>query len=469
MNTNLTLMPAGIIEKTFNVAKTIALFLTFSTVIFSCKKEEFNPVQQHAYNNNLIMSPIGGQPNVILILADDIGYEVPTYTGGRSYSTPNLDALAQGNLQFTRFHATPLCSPSRVELLSGKYNFRNYTDWGQYNTDVPTIANLMKNAGYATCVAGKWQLNGGDSSIKKMGFDNYRVYLPYTDANEKSEDWYRYKNPHIYQNGTDLPADSTRGKYADDMFVDYISNFINNNQSKPFFVYFPFSLCHYPFVPTPDDPEYATWTPESRKWDVKYYPSMVQYLDKKVGQLLDKVNSVGLAQNTIIIFVSDNGTPKQITSLYDDQTIPGGKNSTNEYGTKVPCIVKWPGVIPAGTVSDRLTDLTDIMPTLADIAGMQIPQSFGTTDGSSFYPTLEGSSVNMRQTIYTYFKPHLPNKPKGWAQTETYKLYDSSNYNKFFNIIADPYEKMPLKLASLTADQKTVRQQLSNVIAGMHN
>ncbi|HXL58464.1 MAG TPA: sulfatase-like hydrolase/transferase, partial [Chitinophagaceae bacterium] len=227
-----------------------SFFCLFS--LFGCTKEtsKKNLLFNTSDKNNLSIT--SSKPNIVLILADDIGYEVPTYTGGQSYSTPNIDRLAGNSMQITQCQTAPLCSPSRVMLMTGKYNFRNYIDWGILDTTQYTIANLLHSAGYVTCVAGKWQLNGGDATIKKVGFDKYSVFLPFTPATVKeegTENWYRYKNPHIYTNGAFLRASVTQGKYADNMFVNFINRFIDSNTNKPFFVYYPMSLCHYPFCP----------------------------------------------------------------------------------------------------------------------------------------------------------------------------------------------------------------------------
>jgi arylsulfatase A-like enzyme len=171
--------------------------------------------------------------NIVLILGDDVGYEVFTCNGGQSYVTTAVDNLALQGMRFTQCHVCPNCSPTRVEMLTGKYNFRNYIGWGNLDRSQKTIANMLHDAGYATCVAGKWQLNGGDESIHAFGFDKYLVFEPFYVDDEAIENLYRYKNPRLYENGDYLPSSATDGKYADDMFADYISNFIDSNASHP--------------------------------------------------------------------------------------------------------------------------------------------------------------------------------------------------------------------------------------------
>ena len=123
--------------------------------------------------------PYQEKPNIILILGDDVGYELFTCNGGQSYSTPAIDNLAQQGMRFTQCHACPNCSPTRIELLTGKYGFRNYITWGYLDPSQKTIANMLRDGGYKTCVAGKWQLDGGDQSIRALGFDKYSVFEPF--------------------------------------------------------------------------------------------------------------------------------------------------------------------------------------------------------------------------------------------------------------------------------------------------
>jgi len=196
--------------------------------------------------------------NIIIILEDDIGYEIPAIDGGKSYPTPNIDKLAQDGMRFTQCRSAALCSPSRFMLLTGKYNFRNYTIWGIMDTSQRTIGNMLKDAGYATCYAGKWQLDGGDASIRKFGFDKYRIWLPFKICPEEAEGS-RYKSAKMYQDGGYLPQEFTDNKYSEDMLSDYVLNFMDSNKTKPFFIYYAMILCHKAFSPTPDDPEYASW------------------------------------------------------------------------------------------------------------------------------------------------------------------------------------------------------------------
>ncbi len=402
------------------------------------------------------------KPNIVLIFTDDVGYEIPSYTGGESYKTPNIDALAASGTQFTNCHATPMCSPSRVELLTGKYNFRNYTRWGHMDMGEKTIANMLKNAGYATCIAGKWQLGGGEKAIKKFGFDQYRIWNPFTSGQNNDEgENSQYKNPAVYQDGNNLPASQTQGKYGEDLFRQYLFDFMQQNASKPFFALWTMNLAHQPFTPTPDDPEYNTWQNKGGPGDIKFFPSMIAYMDKQVGMLISKLKELNIAENTIVIFTSDNGTDRLIRSNYKGRTIEGGKHKTNVYGTHVPLIVAGPSVT-SGKVSDVLVDLSDFLPTLADMANIQVPD-YGKLDGVTFWDNATGQSGKDKEWSFFYFFPHPERQGSSfarWAQTTTYKKYDINaafppkNKGRFYNIARDPAELNPVKITPGSAEAK---------------
>jgi len=436
----------------------IFFILILVTVFFACKKTGSD--SGHSSTD---------QPNIILILADDIGFEVPTCNGGSSYSTPAIDKLAANGVRFTQGYSCPNCCPSRVELLTGKYNFRNYTQWGMMETSQRTIANILRDKGYKTCVTGKWQLGGGASSIQLFGFDNYLVFEPFQVADEQAENKYRYKNPHLYENGRFLPDSITNGKYADDLFVEYISDFIDNNLHVPFFIYYPMSLCHAPFSPTPDDPEYTDWDPSLGKSKPVFFPSMVKYMDKKIQQLIDKVTAAGLYGSTIFIFMGDNGTPIQITSQFNGKPVKGGKSTSTVYGTHVPLIISCPGYFPVNKTSDALADLSDFLPTLTEMGNISIPGSYNPIDGHSFYNSITGKNTNARKWIYCYWKPEqIVYNFKTWVQDSTYKLYDSTNNHYFYNIAKDPLEMYALTDDQLTVNEQSLKKMFDSVLVNMH-
>ena len=443
----------------------IAIVLIF--FISACQKD-FTLDSVASGNQDTSVTESANKPNILFIVGDDIGYEIPTINRGQSYSTPNIDKLARDGMSFTQCRSAPECSPSRFMLLTGKYNFRNYTVWGQMNHNQRTIGNMLKDAGYATCYAGKWQLDGGNQSIHTFGFDHYSVWLPFRVCPEDAEGS-RYKSAKIYRDGGYLPQNMTNGKYSEDEFTQYVMDFMESNKSKPFFAYYDMILSHKAFSPTPDDPEYAGWNPNPANSDSKYFPSMVKYMDKKIGMLINKLESLGIANNTVIIYIGDNGTQKEITSVFNGKRITGGKGKTKEYGIHVPLICKWPGRIRTGAINNDLIDFTDFLPTLAGISNIPVPGNYGILDGTSFYPRLTGGAGNPRSSVFCHFRPNNcseNDKLFRYAQDNIYKLYETG---EFYDFTKDPNERKPLVTSLLTPKQKQTRQKLQNVINAMHN
>src|SRR4051812_3966625 len=175
------------------------LNLVFIVGLTGCQKD-FETIKNNDINSQSSSSAVVSKPNILFIVGDDVGFEVLTCDGGQSYSTPNIDKLAKNGMLFTQCHSSPMCAPSRVSLLTGKYNFRNYTKWGYLSTDQRTLANMLSDAGYATCYAGKWQLDGGYNSIKTFGWQKSSVWLPFLYSDERAEGS-RYKSPKVYQDG----------------------------------------------------------------------------------------------------------------------------------------------------------------------------------------------------------------------------------------------------------------------------
>ncbi|MCK4747131.1 MAG: sulfatase-like hydrolase/transferase, partial [Bacteroidales bacterium] len=250
---------------------------------------------------------LGQLPNIILIMADDMGYECLSSNGSVSYKTPELDRLAENGMRFTSCHSQPLCTPSRVKIMTGRYNCNNYIDFGYLDVREKTFGNLLKEARYTTMVAGKWQLNGvetgedGCMALKRpyqFGFDEYCLWW----LDEKGS---RYANPRIVQN--EVLIQTTVDDYGPDIVSNYVLDFIERNRDNPFLIYYPMLLVHSPFQPTPDSPEWAEPS-ERNSQDTKYFKDMVEYTDKVVGKIISRLNQLDLSDNTIIIFTGDNGT-----------------------------------------------------------------------------------------------------------------------------------------------------------------
>ena len=432
------------------------------------------------------MSKKQNKTNVILIMSDDLGYEVLGCNGGTSYETPVLDKLATEGINFTEAHVQPLCTPTRLQLMTGKYNSRNYIGFGLMKPDEKTFGHIMTEAGYKTLISGKWQLysynppevepqmrNKGQK-IEDAGFDEYCVWHAHHTEDKGS----RYKDPVIYQNGSYL--DNTKDQYGEDIFCDYILDFIERNQKEPFFVYLPMALTHRPFEPTPDSPDFEQFDPPTNKYlgsgknfeqvegwedDPKYYKDMVEYHDKIVGKIINKLDKLNLSENTLVIYIGDNGTPVEVSSQMGSTSIQGGKGLPNDRGTHVPLICSLPGTINPGVNLD-LIDSTDILPTILDVTKTDLGDFV--IDGQSFLPQLSGQKGNPRDWLYFYYEPKNPRRealnrePKYvFARDKKWKLYDDG---RLFNLKNDLEELEPVFQSEDTSESQKVRSKLSKVL-----
>ncbi len=396
------------------------------------------------------------RPNIVLILADDLGREVLNSYGGTSYKTPHLDRLAASGIRFARAYSTPLCTPTRVQMMTGKYNFRNYEKFENLNPREVTFANLLKDAGYATAVSGKWQLGGNRQTPHRFGFDEYLLWqIESPDHNE------RYKDPIVTLNGR--APDTLPGRYGPDLHQDFVEDFIRRHRDGPFFVYYPMSLVHAPFQPTPDHPDYRTFSRKSS--DTTYFAPMVSYMDGLVGRLVRTLDELGVSENTLVLFIGDNGTHTNIRSRMGDRVIQGGKGYSIDAGIHVPMIASWKGVIAPGQVHPELVDVVDFLPTLLDVAGVR-PKTGFQTDGISFYPTLRSGTPHPRQWVFNDYHPGKEGtRPPGrWAHDKRYKLYSDG---RFFDYVKDPLEQHPLREAELSEEARRARETLKNVMDRM--
>ena len=378
-----------------------------------------------------------GAPNVVLIMADDVGYECFGFSGSKQYDTPQLDRIADSGVRFTNAFSTPLCTPSRVAIMTGKSNVRNYLDFGVLDPGETTFAKLFREAGYATAIAGKWQLQG---SAKVKGVDpadaGFDTYCLWNTAMTKRP---RYWTPSIEQDGKllDLPDDA----YGPDVFADFLIRFMERNREGPFFAYYPMALVHDPFLPTPDSAD------RDSKDEQRNFEDMVAYMDKIVGRIDGAIDRLGLRDNTVLIFTSDNGTHKKIFSELNGRTIQGAKGTPTDAGTHVPMLVRAPGFGPGGRVLDDLIDWSDYLPTLAEAIGAPPPAG---TDGRSFWPRIQGKAGNPRDWLYTWYFPRpyaerfddaYRHPEVRFARDARYKLYGDG---RFFDLSRDPEEQAPL-------------------------
>ena len=379
-------------------------------------------------------------PNIVFIMADDVGYEAFGSYGSTQYRTPRLDELASAGVRFTHTYSKPVCTPSRVALMTGKSNIQNYADFGVLLPGQYTFADLFREAGYTTAIAGKWQLHGGKYSrltgveADEAGFDTYCLWN--TDKTGEN----RYWDPSIECDGQVI--ERGQDAYGPDIFTDFLLEFIESNQDGPFFAYYPMVLPHSPFVPPPDAQCPATDDEQCN------FEDMVSRLDHNVGRIHDKLAALELLDNTILAFTSDNGTNRSLVSYLDGVEIHGDKNLPTDGGTRVPLIAVVPGG-EGGRVIDDLIDFTDFLPTLADAAALTIPEDVA-LDGVSFWERLQGNAGHPREWIYTYYFPwpyaYTYNSPAqhpevAYARDKRYKLYSTG---ELFDLSEDRHEIHPL-------------------------
>ena len=399
------------------------------------------------------------RPNIVLIMADDMGYECVGANGCLDYQTPYLDEMAAGGLRFEHCYSQPICTPSRVKLMTGMSNKRNYGQFGKLDRKQTTFAHLLKDAGYRTCIAGKWQLGKQKDAPQHFGFDTALLWQHTRGRTDKEKHDTRYPNPRLELNGR--PMDYSDGEFSSDLFVDFISDFMEENKSEPFLVYYPMALVHCPFSPTPDSDDWDAQERGSKDYKGKpqYFSDMVSYVDRSVKRIDEKLGELGIRDNTLVIFTGDNGTDTPIVTRTRNGKVVGAKGQMIDAGNHVTCIVSWPGVIREGRVTQDIIDFSDVLPTICEAAHAEIPKRL-TIDGVSFLPQILGKKGNPRSSIYMWYSRNGKVKEaRAFARNQTYKLYESG---ELFDVPNDLDEKTPLDRSALTAEQKSTVQGLQS-------
>lgn len=394
-----------------------------------------------------------GRTNVVLIMADDLGAECLSSYGAADYRTPNLDDLAASGARFTNGFSTPLCTPSRVQIMTGKYNFRNYVQFGYLPPDETTFGDLFRAAGYRTCIAGKWQLSGerGQPRTKSnpadWGFDEHCLW-------QLDDRQSRYWDPLLEQNGEVVrPGPDV---YGPDVVNDYLLDFLGRNKDRPFFAYYPMMLTHGPFDPTPDSAERG-------KANTRYFKDMVEYMDTLLGRLVARLDELGLRERTVIVFTGDNGTGRGIDTRTAFGTVPGGKGTTTDAGMRVPFIVNWPGKVGPNVTDDRLVDFTDVIPSLLAATGVSAPTDFK-ADGVPFLAA-GGLSDQRREWTYSWYDPRQAGQPSPnsavFARNHRYKLYADG---RFLDVSKPWSDEPPVPADDAPPDAAAAKAKLQAVL-----
>jgi len=374
-----------------------------------------------------------GRPNFVVILADDLGRECLGSYGGTSYATPGLDRLASQGMRFERCFAMPMCHPSRTTLLTGRYPFRTNARWGTLPESEITFGQVLEQAGYATALSGKWQmavLKDDPGHVARSGFA--------TSACWGWREGERYWQPVIWVDGELRPDLAAR--YGPDVHTEFLIDFMSAHREAPFLAFWPATLPHFSRVGADASPGAA----------LASYTEMVEELDFQVRRLVDTLDRLGLAEDTLVLFTADNGTPGRVVSKLGEREIRGGKSTLTDAGTHVPLLARWPGVVPAGSVCPALVDLSDFLPTLADLARAPLPEGV-VLDGRSFAPLLRGQPGAERAWVHGAWSGQAYLRGVRW------KLYASG---ELFDLDADPDEQAPLLAPTDSPESAAARAEL---------
>jgi arylsulfatase A len=422
------------------------------------------------------------KPNIVFILADDLGFAEIGANGSDHLKTPNIDSLAKTGLRFNHFYTAPLCGPSRALILTGRYAFRT----GAVTQDAcGTIIregekaeimapSVLKKAGYASAMIGKWGqiLPSGDAA--QWGFDHVMSFKAsgiywnkaaagnrinaYKLAGDKDGEGGVRANPGPYNiNGRQRTMADT--DYMPDLMHADAIEFLNQNKDKPFFLYYSLSFVHSQILPTPD----STPPDLSTDADTRYrqiYADNITYMDKLVGNLLAELDRLKLRDNTVIMFMGDNGTAKANAdrATIGGRRIIGQKGGMEEGGGLVPFVVSWPGVTPAGKLNENFADASDLLPTFAELAGAPLPEN-RIIDGKSLVPQIKGETKSARTWAFTQLGAHWHVREAGWKLNEEGQLFDMRNA---------PFEEIPVAADALDEASVAARKRLSAVLAELN-
>jgi arylsulfatase A len=370
-------------------------------------------------------------PNIIFIMADDLGYADLGCYGQHIIQTPNIDRLASSGVRFTHHYAgNTVCAPSRCALMTGYHmghaqvrgNLQAEPS-GQWpvSEETVTVAHLLNSAGYRTAMIGKWGLGIEHSTgdPMKQGFDYYYGYLDQVLAHnyypeyllrsgqrEYLDNEVQYMDTSLWHNG--LGSYSTRKSvYSHDLFLEDALRYLDENHEHPFLLYLPFTIPHEngeaPGGERMEVPDYEPYEKEEWPSDTKGYASMITRMDRGIGMILDKLEKLGIDSNTVVFFTSDNGPMpgEEFTDFFNSNgSLRGGKRDVYEGGIRVPLIVTWKGTIQPGRISRHTGAFWDFLPTACELAGVQAPAGI---DGISYLPELLGLAQPGHEYLYWEF------------------------------------------------------------------
>ena len=428
-------------------------------------------------------------PNIIYIYADDMGYGELGCYGQQKIKTPNLDRLAREGMRFTQHYtSTPVCAPARAMLMTGKHGghsaIRGNFELGGFKDDeergqkpLPaaefTVAEMLKQKGYATALTGKWGLGMGNTegSPNKQGFDYYYGYLDQKQAHNQypshlwendqwdtlAQSWFDVHKKLDPATATDKDFEFYKGKeYAPAKMTEKALSFIQKSKGGPFFLYMPYTIPHVS-LQAPEEyiqkyvgqfdekPYYGEKSYASTKYPLSTYAAMITYLDDQVGIIMKKIKDLGLDENTIIMFSSDNGATFNggVNAAFFNSVagLRGLKMDLYEGGIREPFIARWPGKIKAGSVTDHISVQFDLMATLAELTHQKLQK----TDGISFLPTLLGQKNKQQQHPYLYFEypekgGQLAIRKADWKGVKVDLRKNPGNPWQLFNLKTDPNE-----------------------------
>lgn len=388
-----------------------------------------------------------GRPNIVFILADDLGIDGVSCYGADKHKTPNIDKLAATGTRFETCYAAPLCGPSRCLLMTGRYAFRTggltNGSWrrngpGAKSADEWSIAKVLKQAGYVTGQSGKWRQVG--ETPHDWGFDEYC-----TDP--IAGGWY-WKD--VYEkNGQTINAGP--GTYNPDVIQAFSIDFMTRHKDQPFFLYYAMHFVHKPTLHTPDSSAGAKDGPAC-------YDDNIAYMDKQVGEIVATLEKLGLREKTLIVFSGDNGTARGYPSTVHGRMLNGFKGTMLEGGSRVPYIANWPSVTPAGKVSQDIVSFADQLPTFAELGGAKLPERVK-IDGVSLAPQLRGQPGKPREWAYVQLGRNWFVREAGWKMNERGELFDMSDA---------PYVEKPVAAEADTDASKAARARLAAALKGLN-